>query len=318
MTYAAGMKEFVDLADRALPTDYYTYPIARQRQLYDGLTEVAPVPFPEQVSFRDTTTEYGGRQARIRIYMPGTRSGTGLLLYIRGGGFVLGSLHSHHVLIAELADRTGLPTIALDFGLAPENPFPGPPEDCYAGMCGVLADPAVLGLAVDPAAAVICGESSGANMAVIVAMMARDRGGPKLRGQALICPVLDFARWRHGGESAPQLSGGEMEYFTACYCPKPEQLEDPYVSPLLHGRFDHLPPAYVVGCELDSLRADAEKYASLLREHGIGVQHVMRAGLVHAPVRARRICPEAADLFARYCAAAAALAAGEVASGAER
>jgi acetyl esterase/lipase len=77
-------------------------------------------------------------------------------------------------------------------------------------------------------------------------MMLRDRGGPLLAGQALISPVLDFTRWRAGGEDAPPLTGGEMEYYTACYCPLPEQAAHPYVSPLLSGRFHALPPAYVM------------------------------------------------------------------------
>ncbi|MEV4432110.1 alpha/beta hydrolase [Streptomyces sp. NPDC049585] len=311
MAYAEGIEEFVATVDRALPPDFYTYPVERQRALYDGLTEVLPVPVPEGVRHRDATVSHEGRTARIRIYEPAERSGSAVLFYIRGGGFVIGSLHSHHSLVAELAARTGLVTVALDFGTAPEHPFPGPVEDCYAGLCGTLADLPALGLGgLDPTAALICGESSGANMAVVLSMMTRDRGGPRLRGQAVISPVLDFTRWRQGGEDAPLLSGGEMEFYTGCYCPRPGQAEDPYVSPLLGGAFHELPPAYIVGCSMDSLRVDAEKYAGLLREHGIPVEYVMEEGMVHAPVRARRVSRPAAEFFARYCAAVAALAAG--------
>lgn len=310
------METFVGMVNGALPPDFYTRPIDRQRILYDALTEVFPIPVPEGVRHRDKTVHHKGRRARIRIYEPAERSGDGVLFYIRGGGFVIGSLTSHHSLIAELADRTGLVAIALDFGRAPEHPFPGPVEDCYAGLCAVLDDPAALGLrGVDPEAAVVCGESSGANMAVVVAMMARDRGGPRLRGQAVISPVLDFTRWRHGGADTPLLSGGEMEFYTACYCPETGQAEDPYVSPLVTGTFHGLPPAYVVGCALDSLCVDAERYAALLRAQGTPVEYVRADGMVHAPVRARRMSEPAADLFARYCAAAAALAHGGAAHG---
>jgi acetyl esterase len=311
MAYAAGIEEFVEKVNGALPPDFYTYPVERQRALYDALTEVLPIPVPEGVRHRDETVEHQGHRARVRIYEPARRSGDGVLFYVRGGGFVIGSLTSHHSLVAELAHRTGLTAVALDFGMAPENPFPGPVEDCYAGLCATLAAPAALGLDVDPGAAVICGESSGANMAVVLSMMTRDRGGPRLRGQAVISPVLDFTRWRHGGEDAPLLSGGEMEFYTACYCPQPEQAEHRYVSPLLAGEFHDLPPAYVVGCEMDSLRVDAEKYAAILTEHGTPVRHVMEEGMVHAPVRARRISAPAGEFFARFCAAAAALARGE-------
>ncbi|GGR99850.1 alpha/beta hydrolase [Streptomyces nojiriensis] len=314
MAYADGIENFVKTVDGALPPDFYTYPVERQRALYDGLTEVLPIPVPEGVSHRDASVTHGGRTARIRIYEPARRTGDAVLFYIRGGGFVIGSLHSHHSLVAELADRTGLVAIALDFGMAPENPHPGPLEDCYAGLCGTLADLPALGLdGIDPEGAVLCGESSGANMAVVLSMIARDRGGPRLRGQAVISPVLDFTRWRHGGEDAPLLSGGEMEFYTACYCPEPGQAELPYVSPLLTGTFHDLPPAYVVGCEMDSLRVDAEKYTARLRQNGTPVTYVMEEGMVHAPVRARRISEPAGAFFARYCDAVAALAAGEAA-----
>lgn len=309
MAYADGIEKFVDIVNSALPPDFYTYPVERQRVLYDSLTEVLPIPVLQGVKHRDETVTHEGHTARIRIYEPAERRGEAMLFYIRGGGFVIGSLHSHHSLVAELADRTGLVTVTPDFDMAPENPFPGPLEDCYAGLCGTLTSLPALGLTgIDPDAAVICGESSGANMAVVLSMMARDRGGPRLRGQAVISPVLDFTRWRHGGEDAPLLSGGEMEFYTACYCPRAEQAGDPYVSPLLGGAFHGLPPAYVVGCEMDSLRVDAEKYAALLRENGTPVEYVMEEGMVHAPVRARRVSEPAGDFFARYCAAVADLA----------
>ena len=316
MAYAAGIEEFVVRVNGALPPDFYTYPVERQRARYDSLVEALPIPVPGTVTWRDATAEHEGRTARLRIYEPDRIDGDGVVFYIRGGGFVIGSLTSHHSLVAEIADRTGLVTVALDFGLAPENPFPGPVEDCYAGMCAVLGDPAAFGLSINPAAAVVAGESSGANMAVVLSMMARDRGGPVLRGQAVLSPVLDFTRWRHGGEDAPLLSGGEMEFYTACYCPDPRQAADEYVSPLLDGKFHDLPPAYVVGCELDSLRVDAEKYAELLRSHGTPVTFVLAAGMVHAPVRARGMSAPAEDMVRRFCDAAAALAAGrEVAGG---
>jgi acetyl esterase len=307
MAYAAGIKEFVDAVNRTLPPDFYTYSLDRARALYDSLTEALPIPLPAGVRWSDRTVEHGGRTARVRIYRPAEVRGHGVLCYIRGGGFVIGSLLSHHSLVAELADRTGLVSVALDFDRAPENPFPGPLEDCYTGLCGVLAD-----LDTAPTAAVICGESSGANMAVVLSMMARDRGGPPLRGQALISPVLDFTRWRHGGEDAPLLSGGEMEYFTACYCPRPEQAAHQYVSPLLGGKFDNLPPAYVVGCELDSLRVDAEKYVEHLKANAVPVRYVSAPGMVHAPVRARGISQPAGEMWARFCRAAADLAEGRL------
>jgi acetyl esterase len=312
MVYAAGIEQFVATVNAALPPDYYKLPVPRQRALYDSLVEALPIALPANVTWRDATGEHEGRPFRVRIYEPARRTGRGVVFYVRGGGFVIGSLYSHHSLVAEIAERTGLVAVALDFAMAPENPAPGPVGDCYAGLCGVLADPAAFGLDIDPAAAVLAGESSGANMAVVLSMVARDRGGPALRGQALISPVLDFTRWRQGGEDAPLLSGGEMEFFVACYCPDAAMAADPYVSPLLDGKFHGLPPAYVVGCEQDSLRVDAERYVELLRANGTPVRYVLEPGMVHAPVRARGVSEPAADMVRRFCAAVALAAAGEV------
>jgi acetyl esterase len=221
----------------------------------------------------------------------------------------VGSLETHHALVAELADNTGLVAIALDFRMAPEHPFPAAVEDAYGALCGIVAEAARLD--IDPARVVIGGESSGANMSVVLAMMRRDRGGPAIRGTALISPVLDFTRWRHGGEDAPLLTGGEMEYYTACYCPEPEQASHPYVSPLLHGKFHDLPPAYVMGTELDSLLVDSERYAEQLRDNGIPVELVVERGLVHSSVRARGLSPRVAEAWLRYCTKARQLAMGD-------
>lgn len=311
MAYAAGIEQFVTTVNAALPPDYYRLPLPRQRALYDSLVDALPIPVPDGVAWRDIRGEHEGRPFRARVYEPARRSGRGVVFYVRGGGFVIGSLHSHHSLVAEIADRTGLVTIALDFGMAPENPAPGPVRDCYAGLCGILTDPEAFRLDIDPSAAVLAGESSGANMAVVLSMTARDRGSPSLAGQALISPVLDFTRWRQGGADAPLLSGGEMEFFVGCYCPDPVEAADEYVSPLLDGKFHDLPPAYVVGCEQDSLRIDAEKYVELLRAEGTPARYVLEPGMVHAPVRARGMSEPAADMVRRFCAAVAALAAGE-------
>ncbi len=310
MGYAPGIEEFVDRCNEAMPPDFYTYPVQRQRELYLGLTEVFRYDLPAAVRIDDAVVLRGGRALPVRVYTPSSRAGAGVVFYIRGGGFVVGSLETHNTVVAELADRTGLACVAVNFRMAPENPFPAALEDCHDALRGVLADPAAVGLDIDPGAAVLAGDSSGANMAVAVAMMLRDRGGPRPAGQALISPVLDFTRWRSGGEDAPLLTGGEMEYYTACYCPRPEQAAHPYVSPLVSGEFHDLPPAYIMGAEMDSLRVDGERYAAELARHGIPVEHVVEPGLVHAAVRARGLSPQVADAWKRFCVAAAALARG--------
>ncbi len=311
MSYAAGTDKFLELYHRAMPSDFYTYPVEEQRRLYLSLSEVFPYPLPAGVAASDDVVHWQGRTLRVRLYRPARRARGGLLVYMRGGGFVVGSLDSHNTLVAELAQKTGRNTVALDFRQAPEHPFPAALEDCYGALCAIAQRPEAVRLDEDDVGAlVLCGDSSGANLAVAISMKCRDEGGPKPRGMGLISPVLDFVRWRGSGEDDPLL-GGEMEFYTRSYCPTLGQARHPYASPLVSGEFHDLPPAYVLSAELDSLRADGEKCAEQLRRNGIPVQHVVEPGLVHAPLRGRSLIPQVADAWERFCAAAARLAAGE-------
>jgi acetyl esterase len=306
MPYAPGIEEFVDRSNQAMPPDFYLRPVEVQRALYEGLTREFPYEIPAGVDIADDAVVHDGRTVPVRVYRPSALRGRGVLLYLRGGGFVVGSLETHNTVVAELAVNAGLTAIAVDFAMAPERPFPASVEDCYSALCGVATQAGRLG--VDPRRIVVCGDSSGGNMTVVLCMMTRDRGGPAIAGQAPISPVLDFSRWRHGGADAPLLTGGEMEYYTACYCPDPEDAKHPYVSPLLQGTFDGLPSAYIMGAELDSLLSDSVDYAARLRAHGTAAELVVEPGLVHAAVRARALSPAVADAWRRYCSAAARLA----------
>ena len=306
--YAPGIETFVDRCNAAMPPDFYLDPVEDQRRLYDGLMNVFPYDLPSDVSIETVAWNDGGVERRVRVYVPDDRDGRGLLVYIRGGGFVVGSLETHNSVVAELAARSRLTAVALDFRLAPEYPFPTALEDCFVSLEMLTSNPDRFGIDIDPSKVVLCGDSSGGNMVVSLAMMCRDRGGPSVAGQATISPVLDFTRWRDGGDDAPLLTGGEMEYYTACYCPDPGDAQHPLVSPLLEGSFADLPPAYIMSAEMDSLRVDGERYAELLNDNGIPVELVVEPGLVHSAMRARALSPAVEDAWSRYCAAAARLA----------
>jgi acetyl esterase len=319
LAYAPGIEEFVDRCNAIMPGDFYTWPIEEQRRVYESLAVEFPYDVPAGVVATEESVEHDGHKTKVRVYRPAPDAaaprGDGVILYIRGGGFVVGSLDTHHTVAAELAARSGLTTVALDFRLSPENPFPAAIEDCYAGLRGVLDDPDRFG--VDPGRAVVAGDSSGGNMAVVLAMMCRDRGSHTLAGQALISPVLDFTRWQHGGVDAPLLTGGEMEYYTKCYSPDSGLVAEAYVSPLVSGTFDNLPPAYIMGAEMDSLRVDGEQYTERLRAAGTAVEHVIEPGLVHAAVRARGLSPRVDDAWQRFCVAVGRLADDAVPAGKE-
>jgi acetyl esterase len=137
--------------------------------------------------------------------------------------------------------------------------------------------------------------------------MCRDRGGPAPKGQGLIGPVLDFARWYDLKDDSGFAE--EMQYYARAYCPDARAAASPYVSQLINAEFRGLPPAYIMSTELDELRQDAVSYAAALRQAGIQVQLVIEPGLVHAPVRGRSVIPQVADAWRRFCGAVAELAA---------
>jgi acetyl esterase len=116
------------------------------------------------------------------------------MLYIHGGGMVLGSAHGYRAIPAQAAQALGIAVVSVDYRLAPGTPFPGPQADCYAALCWLAANCAQLG--IDPARIIVAGESAGGGLAAATALMARDRGGPALAGQLLTYPMLDH---RTGG-----------------------------------------------------------------------------------------------------------------------
>lgn len=301
MEYAAGTEEFYARYHAVMPRDFIDLDVTEQRELFERLGDVFPYDLPDGVEVADHEITRDGQRLVFRSYRPERPRGRGLVVFFHGGGFVVGSLDSHHSLAAELAANTGLVTVSGEFRHAPEHPFPAPLEDCYAILCALAEDPGLLGGDVDSAEPVLCGDSSGANLAVALSMVARDRGGPRPRGQGLIGPVLDFARWFDGN---PEVEfGDEMRHYTRSYCPTRELVEHPYASPLVRGSFHDLPPAYVMSTEYDELRDDAVLYAERLRDLGIPVQLVVEPGLPHAPMRGRSVIPQVADAWRRFCEA---------------
>ena len=222
------------------------------------------MPEVTDVSSRDVIVPHFNVE-KMRIYTPKNIKKDGILVYIRGGGFVLGNLETHDKLVAELCSNTGLVTIAADFRMSPESKFPSALEDCYDIINYISLNKEALNLKGN---IVLCGESSGANMIVSLCMLCRDRNGPLISGQALISPLLDFHRWKYGGEDAPLLTGGEMEFYTSCYANQ-DELTNVFVSPLINGKFHNLPPAYIMGAEVDSLLIDSVEYHNRLQENNI-------------------------------------------------
>jgi acetyl esterase len=222
---------------------------------------------------------------KIRVVRPeGVGGGLPAVLYIHGGGWVLGDFDTHLRLVHELAIGAGVAVVFVDYTPSPEARFPTAIEQCYAVLKWISERGGEAGL--DPEKIVIAGDSVGGNMSAAVTLLAKRRGGPKLRGQLLFYPVTD-ARMDSGSyeqfADGPWLTRAAMRWFWDQYLPEVERRGDPLASPLqaeveeLRG----LPPALVITDENDVLRDEGEAYARRLAQAGVEVTAVRYLGTIH-------------------------------------
>jgi acetyl esterase/lipase len=257
--------------------------------------EAGPAP---DVATAERTVPGPAGPIPIRVYTPrGTAPFPGLV-YLHGGGWVIGSLETHDVPCRMLAERANAVVVAVDYRLAPEHPFPAAPEDAYAATAWVAAHAAEL--AVDPGRLAVGGDSAGGNLSAVVSLMARDRGGPRLAHQLLVYPVTDArcdtASYRENGEGYFLTTGG-MRWFWGHYVPSAGDREQPYASPLRAPDLRGLPPALVLTAEFDPLRDEAEAYAARLREAGVPVRVVRYPGMIHGFISFLVSFPQAHQLL---------------------
>ena len=222
-----------------------------------------------------------GADLLVRLYRPSAAGRLPLVIYFHGGGFVICTLDMYDDLCRTLATDSGCAVASVDYRLAPETPFPGAPEDCYLALKTLAARADELG--IDAARIALAGDSAGGNLATATASMARDRGGPALRYQALIYPCLDP---HCGSASQRELATGywltrdTMLWYWGQYLQSPEDAANPLAAPAL-GSLAGLPPATVVTAECDPLRDEAEDYADRLRAAGVAVVGRRYLGMIH-------------------------------------
>ncbi|MFN8021916.1 MAG: alpha/beta hydrolase [Acidimicrobiales bacterium] len=216
-----------------------------------------------------------------RLYRPSDRDDLGLLVYLHGGGWVLGDLESHDDVCRALANGSGHAVLSLDYRLAPEHPFPAALDDCIAGLRWAHAHAASLGCRADRLA--IGGDSAGGNLAAAVA----NRGVVPLVFQLLVYPVTDATRSRPSyTENATGyfLTRDGMGWFIDHYLSGGEGAPDhPDVSPLFadDATLAAAPPALVITAEFDPLRDEGNDYARRLAAAGVATSHVRFGGMFH-------------------------------------
>jgi acetyl esterase len=268
---------FLDACAAFYPDDAVDASIDQQRQWYDALCAHFDRPLPAGMVTEDRKVE--GR-IPVRWYRPADiRTGT-TLYYIHGGGFVVGSLDSHHAICAEIADHASAELVSVDYRLAPEHVWPAAHDDSFA----VLSDLLGTGKKV-----VLIGDSAGGNLAAGLVLRARNEGLNGIVGQALVYPALggdlvsgSYAEMAH----APGLTTSDVAYYRAVLqAPADSPVAHPLLSPSLAG----LPPTFITAAHFDPLRDDGRAYASRLADAGVEVWFREEPQMVHAWLRARHM-----------------------------
>ncbi|MDZ5432316.1 alpha/beta hydrolase [Pseudomonas fluorescens] len=234
----------------------------------------------------------------VRSYQPPdspSAGGVPCVVYLHGGGWVVGDLDSHDFICAELASTLGVLVIAVDYRLAPEHPFPAAFDDCLAVWRALRGGP----FRLDPERTLVAGDSAGGNLAAALCLALRDTGEPMPCAQVLIYPGLGGDHRlpsRSECADAPLLGSSDLDCYQALYLrgtPKPGA----YAMPLLAGDVSGLPPAWIAVAQFDPLRDDGVQYAERLNAAGVPTTLYYGSGLVHGCLRARG---QAAEVDALY------------------
>ena len=193
---------------------------------------------------------------------------TPLVVFYHGGGWVFGNMDLYNVFCARLADRLQATVLSVDYRLAPTYKFPTAAEDCYSTLLWASAGSRYW--KVDPDQIFVMGDCVGGSLAAVVSRLARDRKGPAIAGQILICPVTDGRMRTESYETykdSPTLTEKQMAFYINQYAKEPKDILNPNFSPMLGLDQSRLPETLVITAEYDPLKDDGALYAKQLREN---------------------------------------------------
>nr|WP_263326589.1 alpha/beta hydrolase [Neobacillus sp. Marseille-Q6967] len=238
---------------------------------------------PQEVGkVEDIKIPVDGAEIGLRLYTPKGNGPFPVFVYYHGGGWVLGDLEVIDPILRSVTNSTECLVVSVDYRLAPEYKFPIPAEDCYSATKWVAEN--ISKYNGDPSRIAVGGDSAGGNLAAVVPLMAKDRGGPAIAYQVLLYPVTDLSfdtqSYIENGKDH-YLETPAMHWFKDQYLNNDSEKTHPYAAPLLADDVSGLPPALVITAEYDVLRDEGEAYAARLREAGVSVEQTRYNGQIH-------------------------------------
>lgn len=240
-----------------------------------------------------------------RVYRPEADGPVPTVVFLHGGGFVIGDLETHDDHARLISAEVGAVVLSVDYRLAPEHPWPAGLEDCLAATRWALAHVDELG--ADAARVAVAGDSAGGNLSAAITLQLRGSDGPQLAAQLLLYPATDFEEEsthpsRQENAKGYLLTDDDMAWFGEQYVPEGADRRDPRLSVLHAGDLSGLPPAVVATAEYDPLRDEGEAYAEALAAAGVPVVQHRYDGLIHGFFGLGGVSPAAAAACRELCA----------------
>lgn len=277
-TYRAMDGANLDLDNPAVLAMIRATAIRTDQDLSDGSTE--------SVDISDVMID----DVPVRLYRPKSDGTLPLHVYYHGGGFILGSALSGEVdgLLSRRALDANCLVASVEYRLAPEHKFPDGVNDCYAAFSGLIADADRYG--INREVVTVGGGSAGGNLAAVVALMTRDKNGPRITLQVLEIAGLDLTSssraWRHPTAANDSTREADVAWNDQ-HLSSPAERVHPYVSPFFAADLAGVAPAYVVNAEFDPRRDECEAYVARLRDAGVHAVSRTMKGHVHGSVTIR-------------------------------
>ncbi|WP_372595160.1 alpha/beta hydrolase fold domain-containing protein [Actinotalea sp.] len=274
---------------------------AAQRVAYAAEREYWNDGGPTMAVTTDELVEGPQGPVRVRWFHPGGEARS-VIVYVHGGGFVVGDLDTHDRIMRTLAAESGAVVVGVDYALSPEAKFPRAVHECAAVARHVAEHASDHGVAGGRVS--FAGDSGGANLAVGATLLLRDQGGPEIESLLLyygIYGLRDSRSRRRLGNEWDGLTQADLEFYLGSYVRGPQDLTDPYLD-CLGADLDGFPPTYLLGSTVDPLIDDTLALADALSDHG--VPHRLRSvgGVLHGFLHYSRVLPEAVEALAEGAA----------------